>query len=218
MNDAESGQRGYLLTHRESYLEPYERAVAESHDQLKKLRQMTADNPAQQKNLDLLEPLVNVKFSEMAQTVALERNSDHGGALKIVLNDSGKNAMDQIRAILNQMHESGRGLLEQREAAYQEAARRNSELSGAIIVLGVGFIKVIFFLLRRMERMQEMIKICAWSKLIEYEGAWLSMEEYLERRFKFTITHGMSDAEAKKMRRIIEEETEGEVARVPAGL
>ena len=168
---------------------------------------MTADNPAQQKNLDLLEPLVNVKFSEMAQTVALERNSDHGGALKIVLNDSGKNAMDQIRAILNQMHESGRGLLEQREAAYQEAARRNSELSGAIIVLGVGFIKVIFFLLRRMERMQEMIKICAWSKLIEYEGAWLSMEEYLERRFKFTITHGMSDAEAKKMRRIIEEET-----------
>lgn len=203
MNDAETGQRGYLLTHKESYLEPYEQAIIRSPDLLQALRQLTSDNPAQQKNLDQLEPIVNAKFDELAQTVALEKSGDHAGALKIVMNDSGKNAMDQIRAILARMHDAERGMLQTREADYQQTARTNSELSGLVITIGIGFIIVIFFLLRRLEQMQEMIKICAWSKLIEHEGEWLSIEDYLTRRFKLQVTHGMSDVEAKKMLKLL---------------
>jgi CHASE3 domain sensor protein len=212
MNNAETGQRGYLLTHRESYLEPYNNALTCNPNELQTLRQLTADNLVQQKNLDRLEPLVNAKFAELAQTVALEKNSDHMGALKIVLNDSGKNAMDQIRAILGDMHTVERDLLQQREEAYQRSARVNSELSSLVIAIGIGFVIIVFLLLLRLERMHEMIKICAWSKLIEYEGEWLTIEDYLTRRFHAEITHGMSDVEAKKMLRLIEEEKHQEAA------
>lgn len=212
INNAETGQRGYLLTHKESYLEPYEDALNCNSNELQTLRQLIADNPAQQKNLDRLEPLVNTKFAELAQTVALEKSMDHNGALKIVMNDFGKNTMDQIRAILADMHTIERDLLQQREEAYQESVRRNAELSALVMVIGFGFIIAIFFLLRRLERMQEMIKICSWSKLIEYEGEWLSIEDYLMRRFHAQITHGMSDVEAKKFLTLINEEKQKEAA------
>jgi CHASE3 domain sensor protein len=212
MNDAETGQRGYLLTHKESYLEPYDHALLRWRDQFQTLRQLTADNPVQQKNLDRLEPLVNGKLVELAQTVALERNSDHAGALKIVMNDFGKNTMDQIRAILGDMRNIETGLLQQREETYQQTSRRNAEMSALVIALGFGFMIAVFFLLRRLERMQEMIKICAWSKLIEYEGEWLSIEDYLTRRFHAQITHGMSDVEAKKFLTLINEEKQKEAA------
>lgn len=212
VNDAETGQRGYLLTHKESYLEPYEQSISQRDEQFQTLRQLTLDNPAQQKNLDLLEPLVNAKFAELAQTVALEKNLDHAGALKIVMNDFGKNTMDQIRAILGNMHDIERGLLQQREEAYQQTANNNAELSGLVIAIGIGFIIAIFFLLRRLERMHDMVKICAWSKLIEYEGEWLSIEDYLTRRFHAQITHGMSDVEAKKLLMLLNEEKQKEAA------
>ena len=212
VNNAETGQRGYLLTHKESYLEPYEQAISRRVDLLHTLRQLTSDNPQQQKNIDLLEPLVNAKFAELAQTVALERAGDHAGALDIVMNDFGKNTMDQIRVLVGGMHDMERGFLQQREEAYQQTARSNSELSGLVITIGIGFALAIFFLLRRLEQMQEMIKICAWSKLIEYEGEWMSIEEYLTRRFKLQVTHGMSDVEAKKMLKLLEKERHQEAA------
>ena len=212
MNDAETGQRGYLLTHKESYLEPYERAITRSPNLLQSLRQMTSDNPVQQKNLDRLEPLVNAKFVELTQTVALEESGDHDGAIKIVMNDFGKNTMDQIRAILGDMHTIERNLLQQREEAYQQSSHKNSALSGLVITIGFSFIIVVFFLLRRLEQMQEMVKICAWSKLIEYEGEWLTIEDYLKRRFKAQVTHGMSDVEAKKMLKLLKKEKHQEAA------
>ncbi len=116
--------------------------------------------------------------------------------------------MDQTRAILAQMHEVERKLLQHREDAYRGSARRNSELSSIAIGVGFGFILAIVIIVRRLERMQEMIKICAWSKLIEYDGEWLTIEDYLSRRFNAYISHGISDVEAKKMMALLEAETD----------
>lgn len=52
MIDAETGERGYLLTGQESYLEPYNGAANRVHENSKELRQLTADNPIQQRTLD----------------------------------------------------------------------------------------------------------------------------------------------------------------------
>ena len=57
-----------------------------------------------------------------------------------------------------------------------------------------------------------MVTSGAWSKLIEYEGEWLSIEDYLMRRFHAQITHGMSDVEAKKFLTLINEEKQKEAA------
>src|SRR5476651_1062187 len=64
MKDAETGQRGFLVTGEERYLEPYNSAVEQSGKILKTVRDLTKDNPNQQGRLDTLEPLVAGKIAE----------------------------------------------------------------------------------------------------------------------------------------------------------
>jgi len=206
MNDAEAGRRGYLLAHEDSFLGAYEDAVNQGHDQLQTIRLLTSDNPLLQQRLDQLEPLVNTELAKLSQSVALEKNLDHAAAVKLFTSSHPEESMDQIRTLVSTIHDSERSLLQQREEAYLSTAYLNSNVALLFVIVDVGFIAGIFLLLRRLERMEEMIKICAWSKLIEYEGEWISIEDYLHRRFKMQISHGMSDAEANKMLQLIQEE------------
>ncbi len=48
------------------------------------------------------------------------------------------------------------------------------------------------------ERVTGFVNVCAWSRTIEYEGEWISFEEYLKRRFDLDTSHGISPAAAKK--------------------
>lgn len=207
MLNAETGQRGYLLTHRDSYLEPYNQSLAFSHDQIQTLHELITD-PEQQKRFAGLEGLIKVKFDELAQTIALEQSGDHAGALQLVTNDSGKKSMDEIRSTVRVMQDAETTLFQQREDVYQRDSQINSESSALLIALGLGsIIAFLFFsLLHRFERMQEMVTICAWSKLIEFEGEWLSIEEYLSHRLHARVTHGISRVETEKMLKLIEYE------------
>ena len=49
------------------------------------------------------------------------------------------------------------------------------------------------------QRVNTLVNICAWSRTVEYQGEWISFEEYLLRRFHINTTHGISPAEAKKL-------------------
>src|SRR5579871_2805701 len=71
--DAETGQRGYLLTGRPNYLAPYNRAIAEVDQHLANLHRLTTDNPAEQANADQLGKLADDKLKELADTIALYR-------------------------------------------------------------------------------------------------------------------------------------------------
>jgi CHASE3 domain sensor protein len=62
MQDAETGQRGYIVTGRDSYLEPYNTGIKTSAQSLDEVRKLTADNPSQQRRVDALQPQVAAKF------------------------------------------------------------------------------------------------------------------------------------------------------------
>ena len=49
------------------------------------------------------------------------------------------------------------------------------------------------------QRVTTLVSVCAWSRTVEYQGEWISFEEYLLRRFNINTTHGISPAEAKKL-------------------
>lgn len=49
------------------------------------------------------------------------------------------------------------------------------------------------------KRYSGLVTVCAWSHTIEYEGQWISFEEYLKRRFNIDTSHGISPAEAQKV-------------------
>src|SRR5882724_8873478 len=59
--DAETGQRGYLLTGDEAYLEPYRAAIKNVDQGVAHFKRLTSDNPNQQKRIQVLEPLIEKK-------------------------------------------------------------------------------------------------------------------------------------------------------------
>jgi methyl-accepting chemotaxis protein len=118
--DAETGQRGFLLTGAERYLQPYTTALTALGPNITRLADLTADNPRQQARLPTLKELVRQKSDELSETIALHKEKGPEAALAVVQTDRGKRAMDDIRALLDQFEAEENGLLAQRSA---EAAR-----------------------------------------------------------------------------------------------
>jgi methyl-accepting chemotaxis protein len=132
LKDAETGQRGYLLTGTDSYLEPYATALREIRNTLAEAVSLTADNPHQQRRLAALSPLIDSKLAELKETIDLRRTQGLEAALKIVQNGSGKILMDQARGIIAEADQEEATLLKQRS----DEVRASADLSTAIILWG----------------------------------------------------------------------------------
>src|SRR5713101_1890158 len=100
LSDAETGQRGYLLTGEEAYLEPYRAAIKNIDQTIGELKSLTSDNSNQQKRIQILEPLAERKLAELQQTIDVRKNEGLTAANRMVLEGSGKRWMDQIRVII----------------------------------------------------------------------------------------------------------------------
>ena len=97
MLDAETGQRGYLLTGNETYLEPYDKAVATVQTKLDSLRMRLMDAPADMQEFALLSRQISRKLAEMELSLRLRRQGNED-AWKFILNtDVGKEHMEAIR-------------------------------------------------------------------------------------------------------------------------
>lgn len=116
MQDAETGQRGFLITGDEQYLAPYNNAIVQVTRRLDRLRRDTRNNPAQQQALQQLDPHIIAKFDELEQTIQLRREQGFSAAQSIVLTNTGKGYMDQIRSILSTMRATQLADLQQRSA------------------------------------------------------------------------------------------------------
>ena len=97
MLDAETGQRGYLLTGNEAYLEPYDKAVATVQTNLDRLRNQFMTSPEDMQEFALLSRQISRKLAEMELSLRLRRKGNED-AWKFVLNtDVGKEHMEAIR-------------------------------------------------------------------------------------------------------------------------
>ena len=123
VTDAETGQRGYLLTGDRSYLKPYERAQSSVPRAVKRLRQLTADNPAQQARVERVEQLIAAKLEELRLTLSQRDAGDEAALQDTVRAGLGKSYMDKIRAKLAAACKTERRLLRQRIAARRGHAR-----------------------------------------------------------------------------------------------
>lgn len=99
LTDAEAGQRGFLLTGEDGYLEPYNRAVQAIPGNLAQLKSLLAARSGQSANMARMDGLVNEKLAELQQTIELRRTQGAQAALAIVLSHQGKRLMDEIRAL-----------------------------------------------------------------------------------------------------------------------
>ncbi len=103
LTKAETGQRGYIITGDETYLEPYESASNELDDLTRRLHERTKDDPGHAKALEQLTPRVAQKRAELIGTIEIRRSQDMDTAREIVIGNFGKHAMDGVREHLATM-------------------------------------------------------------------------------------------------------------------
>jgi methyl-accepting chemotaxis protein len=142
LKDAESSQRGYLLTGEESYLEPYKAAVAQIDPLIATLKRLTADNPTQQQRLDALQVPVTNKLKELAETISVHKEKGPEAALAIVKTNRGKQFMDEIRRITATLSDTERTLLADRNADGERTALIINGISGFGTVLAIVIVLV----------------------------------------------------------------------------
>jgi signal transduction histidine kinase/CheY-like chemotaxis protein/CHASE3 domain sensor protein len=151
VKDAETGQRGYLLTGKDSYLDPYNTAVQEIGPRFDALRRLIIDNAGQQDRLGVLKQRIDAKLAELKQTIDLRQNQGQAAALAVVQTDRGKQDMDAIRDQVSAMERDEIDLRAQRLAEMADAYWR--AIVGGIVssFLGIGLTGVVGFLVFRAE-------------------------------------------------------------------
>lgn len=145
LRDAETGQRGYLLTGEADYLAPYASGISKTRGVLRELRALTMDNPDQQLTLERVSDLINRKLIELAATIEHARAGDRSSALAIVKQDIGKNLMDQIRIELDRFQAIEQQLLVEQKVAFKKSQHYLELLFALealvliILIIGVSF-------------------------------------------------------------------------------
>lgn len=103
MVDAETGQRGYLLTRNPDYLTPYRDASEEVRSSMRTLREHFKNQPAKAEQIRQLDELVQTKLSELEVTIGLAENAKEDQLRDVLGSGIGKEKMDTIRTVSIQL-------------------------------------------------------------------------------------------------------------------
>ncbi|MGF7170561.1 signal transduction histidine kinase [Sphingobium xanthum] len=133
VTQAETGQRGYLITGDENYLAPYRRAVVQLPGVLSDLTAATADNPVQAKMLRQLEGLAKLRLSLLEQAIQLMMEGNGEAAINAVRSGRGARVQSELSLTIGRMVQE-----EERLLAYRtQLAERRAVLVRAILALSV---------------------------------------------------------------------------------
>jgi methyl-accepting chemotaxis protein len=146
-SNAESGQRGYILTGADSYLEHYQGARVRIEQTLERLRVVTADNASQAPRIARLAEFTAAKFDEMQMIIQLRKEKGLNAAIQEVSTDRGKNAMDGIRSTVADMQTEEYRLLANRSGEEKRRAEnaKFTILAGSAFSFGLFALGGIFF-------------------------------------------------------------------------
>jgi CHASE3 domain sensor protein len=196
--DAETGQRGYLLTSRPDYFSLYDTAMAAINNNIQKLKILVRGNSIQETNLAELQNLIAMRLGPNPDTVAFSKTHS-ADAVAVALTDQGRDAINQIRNVLFRMREQQTDLLVTRQQTAEAKFLFDQTASLALVgVTAIALIAVVGVLLR-LEHLRQIVTVCAWTGQVKFEGQWIRLEDYLKRRFGVSVSHGLSKEAAAKM-------------------
>ncbi|HTE11913.1 MAG TPA: response regulator, partial [Chitinophagaceae bacterium] len=111
MKDAETGQRGFLITGKDEFLEPYTGSYEKTKTLIEEIKNLTGDNPLQQKNIDKLDELVMRRFMKLQELIDKKKLT---AIVSLADMQAGKQFMDSVREMVKEMTINENALLKQR--------------------------------------------------------------------------------------------------------
>jgi signal transduction histidine kinase/CheY-like chemotaxis protein len=132
VTNAETGQRGFLLTGEERYLEPYRQARVDIPVLLESLRRVAVARADQAQRIESLRPLIDEKLAELALTIELRQTRGFDAALAVVRTDRGRALMGRMRGICREIL----AVTNARLAEYSQQVRSSGDEGALIAILG----------------------------------------------------------------------------------
>ena len=136
VKDAETGQRGFIITGDDQYLEPYHAAVTTVPNELAQLRALSADRPTVRPRIDALEVLVREKLEELNDTITLRRTQGFPAALEVIRTNRDKRTMDEIRRLGSEVENEVYTRLAMESRQWQQEGQRTQ----LTMALGAGIL------------------------------------------------------------------------------
>jgi signal transduction histidine kinase len=152
VKDAETGQRGYIITGRSKFLEPYREAVADVEKRLDRVRTVTADQSNHQARVAYVVRLTHAKLKELADTIAAYDDDPARGpdvAIEMVNQGGGNQDMEKLRKEIRDIQSDEREQLKRRESEAADSLYRATLMNLIAGIAGVLLVVVAFGLFRR---------------------------------------------------------------------
>jgi CheY-like chemotaxis protein/signal transduction histidine kinase/CHASE3 domain sensor protein len=130
--NAETGKRGFVITGDEGFLDPFNRAMAKISPSIDKVKELTKDNPAQQKNVARIEELTDTLIRFLRSCIQVRRTEGFEPARKKVATGEGTRILDDLRVAIDNAREIESSLLDKRK---QESAREGYNFNIVFIIL-----------------------------------------------------------------------------------
>jgi len=119
--EAETGQRGYLITGNERYLAPFTAAEHRIDSEVSRLAQLTRDNAEQEAEVPRLQRFIVQKLDELRLIIAVRKENGSDAANALVLTDRGRLAMDSLHAVVSRMENRERSMIAEQAEAYAQS-------------------------------------------------------------------------------------------------
>jgi CHASE3 domain sensor protein len=189
---AQSTERGYALSGRPEYVGVYVLTRANLLLESSLLRLLVADNPAQEKLAGDLEATLQAKLAELTQGLELHAAGNERGASALVEPDAWDLMVTARRQIL-EMRATEDKLLAERTLTSERKLDLRENISTALLLMSTALIVGAGILFLRIQVLQNIITVCAWTQRVNYRGKWMRMEEFLWERFRVKVSHGISE-------------------------
>ncbi len=197
VQDAETGQRGFLLSNDSSYLEPYDKARQALPERRKALTDNVSPLPSYALQLDALNTAIEGKLNELSTTVALAKEGKFSEAISIVRDDAGREYMDKVRSILGSFLEQTDDRLRVLVQAQLSAASNLQwvTIGGAVAILIVlgGAILIIVQHVRDLQAATdevELLNVGLETRVRERTGEVIRANQEIQR-FAYIVTHDL---------------------------
>jgi diguanylate cyclase (GGDEF)-like protein/PAS domain S-box-containing protein len=149
VEEAESAQRGYLLTDNETYLRTYDSSLDEAEQNLDRIQVLTHDNLLQQASIAGLRPHLTAEIAELAATIRLRRGQGIEPAMEKVMEGSGLQEMNEIRRTIAGMQNDEKQLLANRTAKFEASVGKNESFLATDVALQFVLLTLGFFFIYR---------------------------------------------------------------------